>query len=31
MVGKICEEVGFEAVVKERWSYGWWEWWVDRV
>jgi len=25
------EEVGLEPGVKERGSYGWWEWWVDRV
>jgi len=25
------EEVGLEAGVKERGSYGWWEWWVGRV
>ena len=27
----FVEEVGLEPGVKERWSYGWWEWWVDRV
>jgi len=26
MVGKICEKVGLEPGVKERWSYGWREW-----
>jgi len=26
MVGKICEKVGLEQEVKERGSYGWWEW-----
>jgi len=32
MVGKICERgIGLEPGVKERWSYGWREWWVDRV
>jgi len=25
------EDVGFESAVKEWRSYGWWEWWVDRV
>jgi len=24
-------EVGLELGVKERGSYGWWEWWVERV
>ena len=28
---RFLEEVGLEAGVKERGSYGWWEWWVDRV
>jgi len=23
--------IGFEPGVKERWSYGWWEWWVDSL
>jgi len=33
LVGKICErkEVGLEPGVKERGSYGWWEWWVGSV
>jgi len=26
---RFVKEVGFEPGVKERWSYGWWEWWVD--
>jgi len=27
MVGKICEkDIGLEPGVKERGSYGWWEW-----
>ena len=28
---RFVEEVRLEPGVKERWSYGWWEWWVDRV
>ena len=28
---RFVEEVGLEPGVKERGSYGWWEWWVDRV
>jgi len=32
MVGKICEKgIGLEPGVKERGSYGWREWGVDRV
>ena len=31
MVGKICEKVGLEPGVKERVSYGWREWGVDRM
>jgi len=30
MVGKICER-GRSWAGSERGSYGWWEWWVDRV
>ena len=30
-MGKICEKVGLEPGVKERGSYGWREWGVDRV
>jgi len=28
---RFVKEVGLELGVKEWWSYGWWEWWVDRV
>ena len=28
---RFLKGVGFEQGVKERGSYGWWEWWVDRV
>ena len=28
---RFVKEVGLEPGVKERGSYGWWEWWVDRV
>jgi len=28
---RSVKEVGLELGVKERESYGWWEWWVDRV
>jgi len=28
---RFVKEVGLEAGVKQRRSYGWWEWWVDRV
>jgi len=28
---RFVKEVGLEAGVKERGSYGWWEWWVGRV
>jgi len=28
---RFVKEVGLEVGVKERGSYGWWEWWVERV
>ena len=28
---RFVKEVGLEPGVKERGSYGWWEWWADRV
>ena len=28
---RFVKEVGHEAGVKKRMSYGWWEWWVDKV
>jgi len=28
---RYVKEVGIELGVKERGSYGWWEWWVDTV
>jgi len=36
MEGSLCwerfeEEVGLEPGVKDRRTYGWWEWWVERV